>query len=82
MRLTNVPEVANELIVVAQGTSNPRAPTHGEVSARGAVSPRAFACDGVVVVLGPRADGDASSPLGVVVAGVDRPIGLPWADPC
>ena len=53
----------------------------GGVLARGIASPLAPACIGVVVVLGPRADGDISSPLGAVIAGVDRPLGLPWAYP-
>jgi len=50
--------------------------------AQGMPSPRAFACGGAIIVPGPRADGDISLLLGVVVAGVDRPLGLPQANLC
>jgi hypothetical protein len=46
------------------------------------VSPRAFAHDEVVAVLGPRASEDASLVFGEVIADAGRPLGLPWADHC
>jgi hypothetical protein len=79
--LTNVPGAIDERVAVAWGGSTTRMSARGRVVARGVASPRAPACVRVVVVLGLRADGGTSSSLGVVIAGVDRPLGLPWADP-
>lgn len=45
-------------------------------------SPRALACGEVVVVPGLRVGEGASLSLGVVVAGADRPVELPWANLC
>jgi hypothetical protein len=50
--------------------------------ARIEANPRALACGGVVVVLGPRAGEGTSLSLGAVIAGTDRPLERPWVDPC
>jgi hypothetical protein len=69
-------------VSMARGRSNTRALPRGEVVARGAASPRAPACVGVVVDLGLQAIGDTFLSLGAVAASVDRPLKLPWAGPC
>jgi hypothetical protein len=80
--LTDVLGAVDVWVAMARGMLNTRVLPSGGVVARGAASPRAPACIGVVVDLGLQANGDAFSSLGAVTAGMDRPLELPWAGPC
>jgi hypothetical protein len=60
----------------------PEAVVKPAVTAQGATSPSVSAHDEATAISEPRADEDASSVLGMVVAGAGRPPRLPWAGPC
>ena len=48
----------------------------------GVVSPRVPARDEVVAIFGLRANEGTSSVFGMVIDGVDRPLGWLWVDSC